>query len=123
VDAVFDSNILIDYLNGIPEAKLELERYSQKSISVMTWIEVMAGTDSSDEQQTRYALQAYQLLPMTSAIAERAFILRRDCKLKLPDAIILATAQVAGLSFVTRNTKDFSAADPQVRIPYQILPL
>jgi predicted nucleic acid-binding protein len=119
VDAVFDSNILIDYLNGIPEAKLELERYSQKSISVMTWIEVMAGTDSSDEQQTRYALQTYQLLPMTSAIADRAFILRRDRKLKLPDAIILATAQVAGLSFVTRNIKDFSAADPQVRIPYQ----
>ena len=120
MNAIFDSNILIDYLNGIPEAKLELDLYPQKSISVMTWIEVMAGTDSSDERQTRLALQVYQLLPMTSAVAERAFILRRDHRLKLPDAIILATAQTSGLLLVTRNSKDFSASDPQVRIPYQI---
>jgi predicted nucleic acid-binding protein len=120
MNAVFDSNILIDYLNGIPEAKLELDLYSQKSISVMTWIEVMAGTNSSDEDQTRSALKIYRLLPMTAAVAERAFILRRDRRFKLPDAIILATAQMAGLLFVTRNTRDFSISDPQVRIPYRI---
>jgi predicted nucleic acid-binding protein len=120
MNAVFDSNILIDYLNGIPEAKLELDLYSQKSISVMTWIEVMAGTNSSDENQTRSALEIYRLLPMTAAVAERAFILRRDHRFKLPDAIILATAQTEGLLFVTRNTRDFSAGDPQVRIPYRI---
>ena len=120
MNAAFDSNILIDYLNGIPGAQLELELYSQKSISVMTWIEVMAGTDSSDERQTRLVLQAYQLLPMTSVVAERAFILRRDRRLKLPDAIILATAQTSGLLLVTRNSKDFSTSDPQIRIPYQI---
>lgn len=120
MDAVFDSNILIDYLNGIPEAKLEMDLYSRKSISIVTWIEVMAGTDSSDEDPTRLALSAYQLLPMTSTVAERAFILRRDSKLKFPDAVILATAQTAGVLLVTRNTRDFSSADPQIRIPYQI---
>jgi hypothetical protein len=57
---------------------------------------------------------------LTQAVAEQAFILRRDRKLKLPDAIILATAQVAGLLFVTRNTRDFSSSNPQIRIPYQI---
>ncbi len=120
MDAVFDSNILIDYLNGIPEARLELGRYSQKSISVTTWIEVMAGTDSSDEGPTRAALLGYRILPLTPAVAEQAFILRRDRKLKLPDAIIFATAQVARLLFVTRNTRDFPSVDPQIRIPYQI---
>lgn len=120
MDAVFDSNILIDYLNGIPEAKLEMDLYTRRSISIVTWLEVMAGTDSSDEDPTRRALLAYHLLPLTSAVAERAFILRRDRRLKLPDAIILATAQASGLLLVTRNSKDFSAADPQIRIPYQI---
>jgi predicted nucleic acid-binding protein len=118
--AILDSSILIDYLNGIPDAKLELDRYPQKSISTVTWIEVMAGTDSTDEHPTRSVLLTFQVLPFTTAVAERAFVLRRDRRLKLPDAIILATAQVAGLLFVTRNTRDFSFADPQIRIPYKI---
>jgi len=120
VDAVFDSNILIDYLNGVSDAKQEIDLYNRKSISIVTWVEVMAGTDFSDEAPTRLALHAYQLLPMTSAVAERAFVLRRDRRLKFPDAVILATAQTAGLLFVTRNTRDFSSADPQIRIPYTI---
>ena len=45
---------------------------------------------------------------------------RVGSRLKLPDAIILATAQVANLLLVTRNTRDFSAADPQICIPYKI---
>jgi predicted nucleic acid-binding protein len=57
---------------------------------------------------------------MTAAVAERAFTLRRDRKLKVHDATILATAQVAGLLLVTRNTRDFSPSDPQIRIPYVI---
>jgi predicted nucleic acid-binding protein len=120
MDAIFDSNILIDYLNGIPQAKLEMDLYTRRSISIITWIEVMCGTDSSDERTTRRALLAYHVFPLTPAIAERVFILRKERRLKLPDAIILATAQASGLLLITRNTKDFSAADPQVRIPYQI---
>jgi predicted nucleic acid-binding protein len=41
-------------------------------------------------------------------------------KLKLPDAFILATAQTASVLLVTRNTRDFSSTDPQIRIPYTI---
>jgi len=48
MNAVFDSCIVIDYLNGIPEAKAELDRYERKSISLITWMEVMSGTDESD---------------------------------------------------------------------------
>lgn len=44
----------------------------------------MAGTDDSDQDVTRLFLNGFQRLPMTVAIAERAFMLRRDQKLKLP---------------------------------------
>ena len=37
--AVFDTNILIDYLNGIDAAKVELARYSLRQISVISFIE------------------------------------------------------------------------------------
>ncbi len=41
--AVFDTNILIDYLNGFKQAKKELSLYEEKLISVITRIEVMTG--------------------------------------------------------------------------------
>ena len=36
------------------------------------------------------------------------------------DAIILATAQVNGAILVTRNSKDFPANMPGIRIPYTV---
>ena len=42
--ALFDTNILIDYLNGVDAAKTELARYERPAISVISWIEVLAGT-------------------------------------------------------------------------------
>ena len=47
--------------------------------------------------------------------------LRQEYKLKLPDAIILATAQLHRLELITRNTKDF-AGIPGVVTPYEIHP-
>ena len=38
--------------------------------------------------------------------------------LKSPDAIILATAQIRGRTLVTRNSKDFQADMPGIRVPY-----
>ena len=43
VSALFDTNILIDYLNGVEAARTELGRYSDKAISLITWMEVMVG--------------------------------------------------------------------------------
>jgi len=45
---------------------------------------------------------------------------RRERKVKLPDAIILATAELEGRLLVTRNTKDFPSDDPGVRVPYTL---
>ncbi len=50
-----------------------------------------------------------------------ASLLRQEYKLKLPDAIILATAQLHRLELITRNTKDF-AGIPGVVTPYEIHP-
>ena len=42
--AVFDTNILIDLLNGREEANNEAGRYSNLAISRISWIEVLTGT-------------------------------------------------------------------------------
>jgi predicted nucleic acid-binding protein len=119
--AVFDTNILVDYLNGIPAASRELELYEEIAISMVTWMEVLAGADDAEEEAvTRDFLSRFNVRPLDKAVAERAIKIRRQHKLKLPDAIIWATAMEQGRLLVTRNTKDFPETDPGIRVPYRV---
>jgi predicted nucleic acid-binding protein len=119
--AVFDTNILVDYLNGIPAANREMEHYEEIAISIVTWMEVLAGADDAEEEAVmREFLSRFKIQPVEKAVAERAIKIRRQQKLKLPDAIIWATARELGRILVTRNTKDFSEKDAGIRVPYKI---
>ena len=115
---LFDTNILIDYLRGLTAAKAECDRYSDRAISIVTWMEVMAGTTSANEQDVRDFLGYFATVALTPAIAERAVAIRRKRKLKLPDAVIKATAEDSSRLLITRNTRDFAENTPGVRIPY-----
>jgi predicted nucleic acid-binding protein len=120
VKALFDTNILIDYLNAVSEARSELSRYTEKAISIITWMEVMAGAHHDLEAPTRSFLSGFDVVALDQQIAECAVGLRRSHRIKLPDAVIWATAQVHALLLVTRNTKDFPGDDPGVRAPYKL---
>jgi predicted nucleic acid-binding protein len=120
VKPLFDTNILIDYLNAVPEARAEFRRYADKAVSIVTWMEVMVGVEQEFEAATRGFLSGFDLIGVDERIAERAVRLRRDHRIKLPDAIVWAAAQVNGMLFVTRNTKDFPVQDPGIRNPYKI---
>jgi predicted nucleic acid-binding protein len=58
--------------------------------------------------------------PHTPEIAEEAVRLRRDRRLRLPDAFVWATARVEGVLLVTRNAKDFPVREPSIRVPYSV---
>ena len=118
--ALFDTNILVDYLNGIAAAKKELALYEAHAISIVTWMEVMCGGDPELGDTTRAFLNRFTVIPIGEPIAERAVKLRHERHLKLPDAIILATSLETGLLLVTRNSKDFDAKLPGVRHPYRV---
>ena len=118
--ALFDTNILIDYLNGAEAAKLELVRYERPAISIISWIEVLAGARPAVEADTRKFLATFERIELTEVIAGRAVVLRRGSKMRIPDAIILATARAENLVLVTRNTKDFQADGPGIRVPYRL---
>lgn len=118
---LFDTNILIDHLNGIAKATRELKRSSHPAISMLTWIEVMTGASSPNEEaMLRSFLLNFECLQISTAIAERAAVVRQQMRLKMPDAIILATAEVAGRELVTRNVKDFPSGMHGVRVPYKV---
>ncbi|HBS30324.1 MAG TPA: VapC toxin family PIN domain ribonuclease [Parvularcula sp.] len=120
VNALFDTNILIDFLNEQPKAGAEFARYELKAISAITWIEVMVGAPQATEVATRSFLRGFELIELDEAVSRVAVALRRERKIKLPDAVIWASARANGLLLVTRNTKDFPGDDPGVRHPYTL---
>lgn len=117
--ALFDTNILIDYLVGSGEAEQELHRYTQRLISTITWMEVLAGArDEEEEDVIDLFLRDFRVVDVSRAIARESVQIRRTRRMRLPDAVIWATARHESALLVTRNTKDFPADDPGVRVPY-----
>jgi predicted nucleic acid-binding protein len=119
--AVVDTNILIDYLNGSTKAKQELASFEELYVSLITWMEVVVGAaEGEEESEIREFLRRFRVVSVDEGIAERAVAIRRKEKLRLPDAIIWATAQQLGIILVTRNTRDFPEKHPGIRVPYRI---
>jgi len=120
LNALLDSDVLLDFLDGFPPAARELARYQKCSVSIVSWMEVMAGAKTTEDEEVRRAfLNHFRVLPLNAEIAEEAVALRRQHRLKLPDAIIWATAKSESCLLVSRNTKDFPAGQPGVRFPYR----
>ena len=64
------------------------------------------GPTTASEKVSRL-LSTFRELPVDRGVAERAGRIRREHGLRLPDALVAATALVHGLSLVTRNRRDF----------------
>jgi predicted nucleic acid-binding protein len=120
VRPLFDTNILIDYLKGFELARAEIARYRDPAISIVSWMEVLVGVPAEREPGARRFLSLFELIEIDGAVAERAVLIRRGNRIRLPDALIRASAEVHALLLVTRNTRDFDGSSPSVRIPYTL---
>jgi predicted nucleic acid-binding protein len=121
----FDANIIIDALIGRGGAREELRRARSSGerlwMSRVAWIEVMSKSGGSVLRGTENFLTSFAIDELDPEIAARAAALRRERpRLRSPDAIILASAMVRGRILVTRNTKDFPANMPGIRVPYTL---
>ena len=116
---LLDSVILIDHLNGISAATEYLAKeHLNSSISVITRAEVLAGYDRPNQCPIQRFLDAFPALIIDQETADLAACLRREHRLKLPDAFHAALSQIQGMKLVTRNKKDF----PVSRFPFVITP-
>jgi predicted nucleic acid-binding protein len=80
----------------------------------------MIGAETDAERFAAETLfESMRRIELSADIARRAVDLRRQLKIRVPDAIVLATADREGCILVTRNTKDFSQTDPRIRVPYE----
>ncbi len=78
-------------------------------ISIITRIEILGwqGHDVGSLHKTQALLTQLLEFPLDQAIAEQCIDLRRQYKIKLPDAIIAATAIYLQRPLLTRNIPDF----------------
>ena len=119
--ALLDSVILIDYLNGIQQARATVDAALNPVISVVTLAEVMTGVDAAGHSSTLAFLKTFPILPIDTTVAEEAAKLRQAHHWKLPDAFQAALALSQETALITRNTKDFKpGVHPFVIVPYTL---
>ena len=118
-DPIFDTGVVADWLAGKPQARAELLRYPRHRIARVTWIELCAAEPMETRDHVRELIAPFEIVELDGRIATAAADLIARMGLSLAAAAVLATAQVSGAILVTRNTKDFPAMTPGIRVPYQ----
>lgn len=120
---LIDTNTLLEFVgNTLPlKAHAFVENVINESfnVSVINRIEVL-GHESATQGLTDFMNLAntYQL---TEAIEKQTISLRKQKKIKLPDAIIAATALVHNFIVISRNVKDFvNIEDLNYVNPYEL---
>ncbi|MEX1006436.1 MAG: type II toxin-antitoxin system VapC family toxin [Acidimicrobiia bacterium] len=108
-DLLVDTDVCIDHLEGTKR----LPRKGRLAYSVVTRAELLAG-GAGHEPAVRRLLAGMDELVVDRRVAERAGVLRRS-GLRMPDALIAATALVHQLTLLSRNTADFRKA-PGLRV-------
>ena len=81
----------------------------------------MAGADSPEEAKAcQCFLNSFTIHHLSMEVAREADKIQKEFRIRLPDAVVWATAQSQGCLLVTRNTKDFPREEPGIRIPYGV---
>lgn len=109
---LLDTNTIIDFFSSnLPESARVILNNEEPKISVITYLELFASSKISETELTTLKLfieivQIYKEMD-DDLLLTTIQIRKQNSKLKLPDAIIAATAITKNLILITRNTEDF----------------
>ena len=107
---LIDSNIIIYASKPGYEFLHPLIGRADVSVSIISYVETLGYyqlTETEKEFLTEF-FENVDLSPLSDAVVKRAVALRQTRKVRLGDSLIAATALVAGVPLVTRNTSDFN---------------
>lgn len=111
---LIDTSAIIKYLNGVLPAHgltfLDNIAANELIISFVSEIELQSWdpVNPDDLNVYRQFISQCTIVGVDAAIIEETINIRRSFKLKLPDALIAATAIINDLVLVADNDKDFS---------------
>lgn len=124
---LLDTNAVINYLDAsLPIAGMQLLNTvvdDEPIISVVTKIETLGFNFKVVEEEAiiETFINGSTILDLNNDIVNKTIAIRKSKKIKLPDAIIAATALVYGLVLISRNTSDFKNIEGlQVIDPYSL---
>ncbi len=109
---LIDSNAVIDYLNGkLPiDGMIFMNSVVDEilTISVISQIEVLGfKAPPEDALLLNDFIEIAQIIGLPDNIVRHTIEIKKEYKIKTPDAIVAATAQLLNLTLISRNTKDF----------------
>lgn len=111
---LLDTNIVIYFLGKIILSDLALKHIDNicsqgQHLSVITKLELLGYRFESavTEEATQKFVGTSLIYQLNSDIENEIITIRKSIKIKLPDAIIAATAIVHDLTLISANTKDF----------------
>jgi predicted nucleic acid-binding protein len=111
---LIDTNIAIYFLDGhLPPSSLPFLSAvfnQERNMSVITKIELLGWNfPNPNKSDISYAfVDQSNVLPLSENIVNKTIEIRQRYKIKLPDAVIAATAIVHDFTLISRNDKDFS---------------
>jgi len=110
---LLDTNFIINYFKGI--FKGDAAKFADSIINNTTFISVITRMEllswksikAKEEEIIQEFISDSTVFSLEESIITKAILLRRTNKIKLPDAIIAATAIVYDMQLITHNLKDF----------------
>jgi hypothetical protein len=119
-NVILDSNVIIFASKQTIDIEQVLNQYDNFYVSIITYMEIY-GYDfekSEEKELTDNLFKNLLIIDVSQEIAQYVLEYRKAAlrKIKLPDAIILATARHLNATLLTDDWDDFIGIDPLVNV-------
>jgi predicted nucleic acid-binding protein len=115
---LLDSNVIIDASKGIVSSQDIVNKYDYLYTSIISYIETQGYNfeDNEEKEIVTQILNSVEIVNINKEIADIAIDYRKQKKIKLPDALILATAKHLNADLLTSDISDFQNIDKLVKL-------
>lgn len=118
--AILDTNVIIFASKQSIDIDQLLSKYDSFYVSIITYMEVY-GYEFEDQEEKILVDALFEgliVIDINKPIAEQTIVYRKNKfkKIKLPDAVILATAKYVDADLITDDWDDFQGIDNYVNV-------
>jgi predicted nucleic acid-binding protein len=115
---LLDSNVIIDISKGNLSTESIIKDYDYLYTSIISYVETLGYqfTDEEEKELVLEVLKQVEIVDLNKTIAHIAIQYRQRRKIKLPDALVLATAKYLDADLLTSDVADFKNVDSSVRL-------